>query len=78
MLFLRFSPTEDGEYQLCFDNGVSAYYERIVFFSLDAEDPGDEHDDDDDEEDDDYFKKIASPEFQDIQEYDGKVNDFKV
>jgi len=73
----RFSPTEDGEYQLCFDNGVSAYYERIVFFSFDTEDPGDEHDDDDDEDDDDYFKRIASPEFQDVQEYDGKVNDFK-
>ena len=65
--------TEEGEYQLCFDNGVSAYYERIIFFSL-----GDDDDDKDDDDDDDYFKKIVNPDYKEMQEYDGKVNDFKV
>jgi len=69
----RFQVTEEGEYQLCFDNGVSAYYERIIFFSL-----GDDDDDkDDDDDDDDYFKKIVNPDYKEMQEYDGKVNDFK-
>lgn len=65
----RFVAMEDGEYQLCFDNGVSAYYERIVFFSLD----GDSFEDDDE----DYFKKAVHSEYREVMEYDGKVNDFK-
>jgi len=72
----RFQPTEDGDYQICFDNGVSTYYGKVVFFAFDE--PGDDDDKDDDEFDDDnYFKSLVSEEFQQINEYDGKVNDFK-
>ena len=64
---------EEGEYQLCFDNGVSVYYERIVFFAFDGEAANQEKDDEDD-----YFKKVVNPDYKDMMEYDGKVNDFKV
>ena len=73
----RFQPIEDGDYQICFDNGVSTYYGKVVFFAFDE--PGDDDDKGDDEFDDDnYFKSLVSEEFQQINEYDGKVNDFKV
>lgn len=72
-------PHEDGDYQVCFDNGVSAYYDKVVFFSFDKEDNEDrDGGDDDDDEEDDYFKNLVSDEFKDVNEYDGKVNDFKV
>lgn len=28
------SPTEDGDYRLCFDNSFSKLYEKIVFFGV--------------------------------------------
>jgi len=68
----RFPVMEEGEYQLCFDNGVSVYYERIVFFAFDGEAANQEKDDEDD-----YFKKVVNPDYKDMMEYDGKVNDFK-
>jgi hypothetical protein len=43
----RFKVDEDGEYELCFDNGVSSYYDKIVFFEIvvDGEkDDGEFHD----------------------------------
>jgi len=72
----RFAVMEDGEYQLCFDNGVSAYYERIVFFSFNG-DGMDDDDFEDDDEDENYFKKVVNKDLKDVMEYDGKVNDFK-
>lgn len=73
-----FVPHEDGDYQVCFDNGVSAYYDKVVFFSFDKEENEDrDGGDDDDDEEDDYFKNLVSDEFKDVNEYDGKVNDFK-
>ena len=70
-----FVPHEEGDYQVCFDNGVSSYYGKTIFFAFDL--AGDD-DDDEEDEDEDYWKKLVSDEFKQVNEYDGKVNDFKV
>lgn len=75
-----FTPHEDGDYQICFDNGISSYYGKTIFFAFDEQgDDGNDEDDGEDEEDDDdnYWKRLVSDDFKQINEYDGKVNDFK-
>ena len=80
-LTISFTPHEDGDYQICFDNGISSYYGKTIFFAFDEQgDDGNDEDDGEDEEDDDdnYWKRLVSDDFKQINEYDGKVNDFKV
>jgi len=74
----NFVPHEDGDYQVCFDNGVSSYYGKTIFFAFDlAGDDDEDGQDDEEDEDEDYWKKLVSDEFKQVNEYDGKVNDFK-
>lgn len=69
----EFKVDEDGEYELCFDNGVSSYYDKIVFFEIVVD--GEK---DDAEDDDAYFAKIANQDAtNDFEQYDKRVEDVK-
>jgi len=77
----KFVAQEDGEYELCFDNGVSTYYDKIVFFEV-VVDRTKREESDDEDYDDDIFKNIESNgekdfDLEDGEEYDAKINDFK-
>ncbi len=66
----------DGDYRLCFDNSISRFSSKIVFFEVIIESEGDGEDDN--EEFDDIFRGGDQGLREGAEKYDVAVNDIQV
>ncbi|KAM9819130.1 transmembrane emp24 domain-containing protein 1b [Syngnathus typhle] len=67
-------PTEEGDYQVCFDNSFSHFSEKIVFFELYIEGPGGDVGGDDEWAGLELDENMLQYKLQDIREYMDSVH----
>ena len=66
--------TEEGDYRICFDNTISHFNTKTVFFGIIIDNENDDDDDDDYDQWDGGFDAAVSGE----EVYEMKVEDIKV
>jgi len=68
---------ENGDYKVCFDNRVSTFSDKIVWFEVNVEDPDDDYTDDDDYFDPEDWDKMVDNNEDTQSLFEIKVEDIK-
>merc|ERR1712013_412980 len=66
---------ENGDYKVCFDNRVSTWSDKILWFEVNVEDPDDDYTDDDDYFDPEDWDKMVA--IHDVRMKVGKMRHFQ-